>query len=46
MVSQHEGFIDGQAVTDIRDVDVSSLVYALVNCVRQLKAEIETLKAR
>lgn len=45
MVSQHEGFIDGEAVSDIRDVDVSSLVFALVNAVKQLKAEIETLKA-
>jgi hypothetical protein len=46
MVSQHAGFIDGEKATDIRDVDVSSLVFALVNCVKQLKAEIETLKAR
>ena len=44
MVSQHAGFVDGEKATDIRDVDVSSLVYALVNCVKQLKAEIETLK--
>ena len=46
MVSRREGFIDGERVTDIRDVDASSLMFALVNCVRQLKAEIETLKAR
>ena len=46
MVSQHEGFIDGEKATDIRDVDVSSLVFALVNCVRQLKAEIEALKQK
>lgn len=44
MVSQREGFIDGEKATDIRDVDVSSLLYALVNCVKQLKAEIEALK--
>ena len=44
MVSQREGYIDGEAVTDLRDVDVSSLIYALVNSVKQLKAEIEALK--
>jgi hypothetical protein len=44
MVSQHEGYIDGEAVSDLRSVDISSLVYALVNSVRQLKAEIEALK--
>jgi hypothetical protein len=46
MVSQHEGFIDGQEVTDLRGVDTTELIYALVNCVRQLKAEIEEMKAR
>ena len=46
MVGQHEGFIDGKKVADLRTVDTSELIYALVNCVKQLKAEIEELKAR
>jgi hypothetical protein len=44
MVSKHEGYIDGERVSDIRDVDTSALLYALVNCVKELKAEIEALK--
>ena len=45
MVSKGPGFIDGQAVTDLRALDVSELLYALVNSVKELKAEIEALKA-
>jgi hypothetical protein len=44
MVSQHEGYIDGEKAADIRDVDTSALLFALVNSVKQLKAEIEALK--
>ena len=44
MVSKQEGVIDGVTVSDLRAVDASELVYALVNCVKQLKAEIEALK--
>jgi Chaperone of endosialidase len=46
MVSKTEGVIDGVTVSDLRAVDASELIYALVNCVKQLKAEIEELKAR
>ena len=45
MVTKREGYIDGGKVMDLRDVDVSSLVFALVNSVKALKAEIEELKA-
>lgn len=45
MVSQREAYIDGQKVQDLRNVDTSALVYALVNAVQALKLEIETLKA-
>ena len=44
MVSQHAGVIDGKAVTDLRSVDTTELIYALINSVKQLKAEIEALK--
>ena len=45
MVSKNTGFIDGQAVSDLRGVDTSELIFALVNSVKELKAEIEALKA-
>ena len=46
MVSQQRGLIDGEEVSDLRTVDTTELVFMLVNCVKQLKAEIEELKAR
>jgi hypothetical protein len=45
MVSQHDGFINGQAVTDLRHVDTSPLIYALVNAVKTLAARVEDLEA-
>ena len=44
MVSKRAGYIDGKKVTDLRDVDVSALIFALVNSVKDLKAEIDELK--
>jgi Chaperone of endosialidase len=46
MVTQIAGFIDGEAVTDLRQVDVSNLVYMLVNAVKALTAKVETLETR
>ena len=46
MVTQGEGVIDGQSVSDMRTLDTTELLFALVNCVRELKAEIEALKAQ
>ena len=45
MVSQREGYIDGKLVNDLRDVDTTSLIYALVNSVKTLSARIEALEA-
>jgi hypothetical protein len=45
MVSQREGYIDGQKVADLRDVDTSQLIFALVNAVKSLKAEVDQLRA-
>jgi hypothetical protein len=45
MVTQREGFIDGKPVTDLRDLDTGELIYALVNSVKELKAELDALKA-
>lgn len=46
MVSMHEGYIDGQKVDDMRKLNTHELIYALVNAVRELKAEVDALKAR
>ena len=44
MVEKREGFIDGVAVTDLRTLDTGPLIFALVNAIKELKAEIEALK--
>lgn len=46
MVGKREGYIDGKKVNDLRTLDTSELVYALVNAVKDLKAELDELKAR
>ena len=45
MVTHRSGFIDGIAVTDLRDIDTTPLIYALINSIRELKARVETLEA-
>jgi Chaperone of endosialidase len=45
MVTKGEGYIDGRRVSDFRNLDTSNLILALVNSVKELKAEIEALKA-
>ena len=45
MVTQREGFIDGQPVTDLRDLNTSELIFALVNAVKTLAARVEALEA-
>jgi hypothetical protein len=45
MVTQRAGFIDGAPVTDLRELDTSPLIYALVNAVKTLSARIEALEA-
>ena len=46
MVSRREGYIDGQAVSDLRSLDTSELIFALVNAVKTLSARVEALEAR
>jgi hypothetical protein len=46
MVSHHNGFIDGAPVNDIKTLDTTELVYALVNSVKTLAAKVETLEAQ
>jgi Chaperone of endosialidase len=46
MVDAVEGFIDGEPVADLRRVDTSALVYALVNAVKELSAKVVALEAK
>jgi hypothetical protein len=45
MVIKKNGFIDGAAVTDLRDLDTTALIFALINSVKTLKARVEALEA-
>jgi hypothetical protein len=45
MITKRDGYIDGVAVTDIRTIDATPLIYALVNAVKELAARVETLEA-
>jgi hypothetical protein len=44
MVSAMTGFIDGVAVDDLRVLDTTPLIFALVNAVKELSARIATLE--
>lgn len=44
LVEQREGYIDGEPVSDLRSIDATPLVYALINAVKQLNARIEALE--
>ena len=46
LVSMREGYIDGEKVADLRTIDQTPLIFALINAVKELKAEIEELKKR
>jgi len=43
-VSQHSGYIDNEPVTDFRAFDSSTLIYALINAVKELSARVEQLE--
>jgi hypothetical protein len=44
MVTQRVGYIDGEPVTDLRDLDTTPLIFALINSIKELKARVETLE--
>jgi hypothetical protein len=46
MVTRRDGYIDGQAVTDLRDLDTTPLLFAMINAIKQLKADNEALQIR
>jgi Chaperone of endosialidase len=45
MVKKRAGYIDGQPVPDLRSLDTTALIFALVNAVKELKARVEALEA-
>ena len=45
MVKKRDGYIDGQKVTDLRDIDTAPLIYALVNAIKELTARVEALES-
>jgi hypothetical protein len=44
IIGKRAGTIDGVAVDDIRSIDPGPLIFALINAVKELSAEVETLK--
>jgi hypothetical protein len=44
MVKRADGYIDGEAVTDLRNLDTGPLIFALINAVKELAAKVETLE--
>jgi hypothetical protein len=45
LVSKRAGYIDGNAVNDLRVFGMDPLVYALINAVKELAARVESLEA-
>jgi hypothetical protein len=44
-VTKTPGYIDGEAVTDLRLLDTGPILFALINAVKELKARVEELEA-
>ena len=44
MVSRREGYIDGEPISDLRDMDTHELIFALVNAVKTLAARVQALE--
>jgi len=46
MVAAREGYIDGELVPDLLNIDTTPLIYALINAVKTLAARVEELEAQ
>ena len=44
MVTKRPGYIDGERVDDVRDLDTTPLIFALVNAVQELAARLRLLE--
>lgn len=45
MVTKRNGYIDGAPVTDLRDLEVGELLFAVVNALKEIKTRLEALEA-
>ena len=45
LVSQSKGYINGVEVQDLRSLDTTPLIFALINAVKELKARVEQLES-
>lgn len=46
LVTRRGGYIDGEKVEDLRTVDSSALIFALVNCCKELHARVKSLEEK
>jgi hypothetical protein len=46
LVSLTTGWIDGEEINDLRSLDTTPLIFALVNAVKELSAKVEALEAQ
>jgi len=46
LVTRAAAYIDGSAVGDMRSINTDGLVYALINCVKELAARVEVLERK
>jgi hypothetical protein len=44
MVTPRDAYIDGTAVADLRELDTTPLLFALINAIKELKARVATLE--
>jgi hypothetical protein len=46
IVTKSAGYVDGAAVQDLRNLDVTALLFTLINAVKELKWRLEALEAQ
>ena len=46
MIGRREAILDGERVTDMRTLDASPLIYALINAVKELSARLREVEAK
>jgi hypothetical protein len=46
LVTKHDGWVDGEPVDDLRHLDTTALLFALVNCVRELDDRLRAFEER
>jgi hypothetical protein len=46
MISERKAFIDGIEAADLRDIDITPVIYALINAVKELSGRVKELTAQ